>query len=75
MSLTETSLQLIQLSWGEPGTMSLLLGVFVIQSEQILVMTLIELVVDVHSELVVVETGIWSEFVGVKRVFSVLIIV
>ena len=75
MSLTETSLQLIQLSWSKSGSVSLLLGVFIIESEEILVMAVIELVIDVNTEFVVMKTVIWSEFIWLKRVFSVLIIV
>ena len=55
VSLTKTSLQFIQLAGSEPGSVSFLLGIFVVESEEILVLDLPVLVVDVQPELVVVE--------------------
>ena len=54
VSLTETSLQFIQLARREPGSVSLLLRILVVESEEVLVLDLTVLVVDVQPELVVV---------------------
>ena len=55
MSLAETSLQFIQLAGSEPSSVSFLLGIFVVESEEILVLDLPVLVVEVQPELVVVQ--------------------
>ena len=58
MSLTKTSLQFIQLARSEPSSVSFLLGIFVVESEEILVLDLPVLVVNVQPELVMVEAGL-----------------
>ena len=58
MSLAETSLQFIQLAGSEPSSVSFLLGIFVVESEEILVLNLPVLVVNVQPELVVVQAGV-----------------
>ena len=52
MGLTEASLQLVQLAGSEPSSVTFLLGVLVLDSEEVLVLGLVVLVVNVQPESV-----------------------
>ena len=52
MGLTEAPLKLVQLPRGESGSVSFLFGIFVLESEEVLVLGLLVLVINVQPETV-----------------------
>ena len=61
MSFSKTSFKLIELTRGEPSSVAFLFRVFIVHCEQVFILLAIintKLVVDVHSELVLVDVGV-----------------